>query len=153
MFRPAVLFLCVPFAAHAEIHSMTLRQAVSLALKQNPDIELARLDEENARRAVNIARAPFLPHVGVGSGLAYTNGFPMSVDGSAPSIVQARATQYLFNRQQSYVVAQAKETARGAGMSVAAKREEVAYRTASLYLDAERAARVGTLARRDLESL
>src|SRR5262249_62184990 len=107
----------------------------------------------SGRWAVGGARGPFARGVRVGGGVAYSSGFPMSIEGSAPSIVQAKATQYLFNRQQSFVVAQAKEDARGAGMSVAAKREEVAYRTASLYLDAERAARVGTLARRDLESL
>jgi outer membrane protein TolC len=38
-------------------------------------------------------------------------------------------------------------------LSVAGKRDEVAYRTASLYLDAERAARIGALARKDAESL
>jgi outer membrane protein TolC len=132
---------------------MTLRQAVALAVKQNPDIELARLDEETARRSVRIAKDPFTPHIVAGSGLAYTNGFPMSIDGAAPSIIQARATQYLFNRPQSYAVAQAKETARGAGIDAAGKRDEVAYRTTALYLDAERSARVGDLARKEVESL
>ena len=132
---------------------MTLRQAVSLAVQQNPDVALARLDEETARQAVRVARDPFVPRVTVGSGMAYSYGFPMSVEGSAPSIVQARASQFLFNRPQSYAVAQAKEEARGAGMGVAGKREEVAYRTASLYLDAERAGRAGELARKDAESL
>jgi outer membrane protein TolC len=89
----------------------------------------------------------------VGSGLAYSNGFPMSIEGSAPSIVQGRAIQDLFNRPQSFAVAQAKEDARGAALGVAEKRDEVAYRTASLYLDAERAARIGALARKDAESL
>jgi outer membrane protein TolC len=77
----------------------------------------------------------------------------MSIDGSAPSIVQAKATQYLFNRPQSYAIAQAKETARGAGFDVAGKRDEVAYRTTALYLDAERSARIGELARKEVESL
>lgn len=132
---------------------MTLRQAVGMAVKQNPDIALARLDEENARQAVRVAKDPFAPRVTVGSGLAYSNGFPMSIEGSAPSIVQAHASQYLFNRPQSFAVAQAKEDVRGAGIGVAGKRDEVAYRTAGLYLDAERAARVGELARKDAASL
>ena len=132
---------------------MTLREAVGRAVAQNADVTLARLDEVNARHAVQVAKDPFAPRVVVGSGLAYSNGFPMSIEGSAPSIVQAHATQYLFNRQQSYAVAQAKEQVRGAGFDVASKRDEVAYRTASLYLDAERAARVLTVARKDAESL
>jgi outer membrane protein TolC len=77
----------------------------------------------------------------------------MSVEGSAPSIVQANAIAYIFNRPQSYQVAQAKENARGATLTVAGKRDEVAWRVASLYLDAERAGRMGALARKDAESL
>ena len=80
---------------------MTLRQAVDLALRQNPDIALARLDEDKARQGIRIAHGPFIPRITVGSGLAYSDGFPMSIEGSAPSIVQAQAAQFLFNRQQS----------------------------------------------------
>lgn len=132
---------------------MTLRQAVGTALKQNPDIALARMDEERARQAVRVARDPFAPKLVVGSGLAYSDGFPMSIEGSAPSIFQANATQFLFNRPQSYLVAQTRENARTAQIGTASKQDEVAYRTASLYLDAERTARIGALARRDAESL
>ena len=132
---------------------MTLRQAVETALKQNPDLVLARLEEEKTRQAVRVARDPFVPKLVVGSGMAYTNGFPMSIEGSAPSIVQATATEYLFNRPQNYIVAQARENARSAQLGTAAKQEDVAYRTTSLYLDAERAARVGALARKDADSL
>src|SRR5947207_4925095 len=153
MSKAAALLFTLSACLHAEVHPMTLRQAVGQALKQNPDIALARLDEENARHGVRVARDPFMPRVTVGSGLAYTSGFPMSIEGSAPSIVQARASQYLFNRPQSYAVAQAKETARGAGYDAAAKRDEVAYRTAALYLDAERSARIGELARKEAEGL
>jgi outer membrane protein TolC len=153
MSKSAALILAFSACLRAEVHPMTLRQTVGLAVKQNPDIELARLDEEAARHGVRIARDPFTPRVTVGSGLAYTNGFPMSIDGSAPSVIQARASQYLFNRPQSYAIAQAKETARGAGIDAANKRDEVAYRTTALYLDAERSARIGELARKEMESL
>jgi outer membrane protein TolC len=132
---------------------MTLRQAVETALKQNPDIALARLDEAKARQGVLVAKDPFTPHLVIGSGLAYSNGFPMSIQGSAPSVVQANIVQDIFNRQQSLTVAQAKETARGAALDVAGKRDEVVFRTASLYLDAERAARLEEFARRESESL
>ncbi|MDR3698442.1 MAG: TolC family protein [Candidatus Sulfopaludibacter sp.] len=137
---------------HAEVHTFTLRQTVELAEKQNPDVALARLDEEKARAGVRVARDPFLPRLVVGSGLAYSNGFPMSIEGSAPSIVQANAIQDLFNRPQSMAVAQAKEEARGANVAVGAKQDEVAYRVASMYLDAERAMRVGDLARKAIAS-
>jgi outer membrane protein TolC len=137
----------------AEVHTLTLQQAVERALKENPDIALARLDEQKAVQAVRLARDPFTPRIGVGSGLAYSSGFPMSIEGSAPSIVQARATQDIFNRQQSYIVAAARENVRGAGIATASKRDEIAFRTASMFLDAQRAARLADMARKQVESL
>src|SRR5690348_9110571 len=101
MFKAGLLSLVLLSGLHAEVYRMTLRQAVETALKQNPDIALARMDEDRARQAVRMARDPFSPKLVVGSGLAYTNGFPMSLEGSAPSIFQANVTQYLFNRPQS----------------------------------------------------
>ena len=148
---PASVFLLGALLARAEDHTLTLRQAVDLATRQNPDLALARLDEVKARAAIRVARDPFMPRVTVGSGLAYSNGFPMSIEGAAPSVVQAAAQQYLFNRPQSYQVAQAKEDARGAAIAVAGKRDEVAFRSASLYLDAERATRIGALVRKSIE--
>src|SRR5437763_8766597 len=124
MCKPACLLVLSSSFLFAEVRPMTLRQAVETAMKQNPDLALARLDEQKARQGIRVARDPFTPRITVGSGLAYTQGFPMSIEGSAPSIVQARASQFLFNRQQSFAVAQAKEDARGAAVSVTAKRDE-----------------------------
>ena len=140
-------------AVRAEVHTLTLRQAVERALQQNPDLALARLDEQKAAQAVRLAKAPFTPTIGAGSGLAYTNGFPMSIDGAAPSIVQARAREDIFNRQQSYLAASARETTRGAGIATEAKRDEIAFRTTTMFLDGQRAARLAELARKQVESL
>jgi outer membrane protein TolC len=152
-FLPLLLPALIAAGLHGEIRTMTLRQAVGRALEQNPDIALARLDEQKAAQAVRLAKAPFSPTIGAGSGLAYSNGFPMSIDGAAPSIIQARARQFLFNRQQSYTVASARENARGAGIATSAKRDEIASRAASMFLDAQRAARLADLARKQVDSL
>jgi outer membrane protein len=137
----------------AEVHTLTLRQAVDRALQQSPEIAMARLDERKALEEVRVQKDPFTPRIVVGSGLAYTNGFPMSIEGAAPSVIQARASQYLFNRQQSYVIAQTKEEARTAGIATAATRDDVVFRTASLYIDTERATRAGEMARKEVEGL
>ena len=59
------LFLVAPFAygVHAEIHTLSLREAVDRALHQNPDIALARLDEQKAAQAARLAKAPFTPSI------------------------------------------------------------------------------------------
>jgi len=148
-----LLLASVAATARAEVHTLTLRQAVARALEQNPDIALARLDEQKAAQAVRLAKAPFTPTLAAGSGIAYTNGFPMSIDGAAPSIVQARARESLFNRQLSLTAAVARENARGTAISTGAKRNEIAFRTASLFLDAQRSARLADLARKQVDSL
>jgi len=137
----------------AATHNLTLSKCAEMALRQSPDIALARLEEQTAQEAVRIARDPFTPRITAGSGLAYSNGFPLSIEGSAPSVLRAQASQYLFNRRQSYIVAQARENARGAGLDTEVKRDEVIYRVATLFLDAERAGRVGALAHKELESM
>lgn len=50
------LFACV--CASAEVRTMTLRQALDLALQQSPDLMLARLDQAKARNQVTIAKDP-----------------------------------------------------------------------------------------------
>src|SRR5580658_1216427 len=97
----------------AETRTLTLRQALDLALQQNPDMVIARLDEQRSRDQVTINKDPFSPKVFAGSGAAWTYGFPTSIDGSAPSIVQAKTNMAIFDRPQTYLVAQAKEALRG----------------------------------------
>jgi outer membrane protein len=152
MSKAALFALAFACSLRAEIHSLTLRQAVELALKQNPDVALARLDEEKSRQGVRLAHGPFTPRVTAGSGLAYSDGFPVSIAGSAPSVAQAVTTLDIFNRQQSLAVAQAKEDARGSAFATANRRDDAAYRVAALFLDAERAARLVELAGKDIEN-
>lgn len=133
-------------ALSAEVHRLTLQQALERALEQSPEVALARLEETKAEQAVRLARDRFIPKVYAGSGLAYSSGFPMSIEGATPSILQAGSTADMFNRSARYRVAAAQENRRGAALSTEAKREEVAFRTAELYLEAERAARVAQVA-------
>jgi outer membrane protein len=119
----------------AEVHTLTLSQALDLAAKQNPDVLLSRLDARRAEQGILIARDPFVPKVTAGSGLAYTYGYPSSIDGNAPSVIQARTTLALYNRPDDFLLAQARENARGALVDVQSKSEEVAFRVSTQYLD------------------
>ncbi len=114
---------------------------------------MARFDEMNAQEGVRVARDPFSPKLVMGSGLAYTNGFPMSIEGSAPSLFQVKAIQSLYNRPQSFLVAKAKVEAQSAGHAISMRREEALDRTMKLYLDADRAARNLTVVRGQIVSL
>lgn len=120
----------------AEVHSLTLQQALELAARQNPEVALARLDEQRAEQGVKVALDPFRPKVYGGSGLAYTYGYPNSIDGNAPSLIELKTDMAIFNRPKSYQVASARETARGSQFGAQAKAEDVAYQAADLFLTA-----------------
>ena len=59
--KAPVVFFLIAFSAAAEVRTLTLRDALDIALKQNPDVILARLDQQRARAQVTIARTPSFP--------------------------------------------------------------------------------------------
>jgi outer membrane protein len=146
------LFLLLPAVLCAEVHTLTLQEAVAVALKQNPDVLIARIDQQRAVLSAQVARDPFLPKVYAGSGLAYTYGYPLSIEGSAPSIVQVKGVMSLYNPAARFQVAQAKENVRTATLDEGAKRDEVMHRVAAAFLDAQYLGRSREAARNQLGS-
>ncbi len=151
--RIFVALLICTSCLFAETKTMTLREALNLALAQNPDLLIARLDQQKARAQVTLARDPFQPKVYAGSGAAWTSGFPASIDGSAPAIVQVKTQMALFDQPQRYQIAVANENLRGAEIDSTRRQDDVAYRVAALFLDAQRAARSVAAAQREIENL
>jgi outer membrane protein len=147
-----LLLIVATGACIAEVHSLTLRQAVDVAMKENADLALARLDEQKAQAAVRIANNPFVPKVFAGSGAAKTWGYPSSIEGAAPSIIQARTDMALFNKPLSYELAKARENARGAAISEQSKSDQITYQTASLFLDTQQMARIAESLKLEVES-
>jgi outer membrane protein len=153
MFRHTFVLLLSTAAAFAEIHSLSLRKAVEIALKENPDLMLSRLDEQKAQDSVRSAKDPFVPKLYAGSGLAKVWGYPSSIEGAAPSIIQTRTDMALFNRPKSYELARVRENARTASIVTQSKSDEIAYQTASLFLDAQQMMRSAQSLRPEMESL
>ena len=79
---------------------LPFRTAIELALKNSATSGIARADAQRAQANYLQARNLFLPQVTLGSGLAYSNGFPLSLEGSAPSIVNVVAQSTVFNPAQ-----------------------------------------------------
>ncbi len=122
--------------AQAAVHPLTLEQALELATRQNPDLTLARLDQQRAEAGITVARDPFRPKVYLGSGDAYIYGYPNTIEGSAPSLFQLQTTMSIYNRPKSYEIASARETARGLHAGAQSKAEDVGYQVADLFLTA-----------------
>jgi outer membrane protein len=88
-----LLSLCLP----AFSEEITLKRAVELALNHSTTMAVANADEKRAQQGYYEARNMYLPQMTLGSGIAYSNGFPLSIEGSAPSIININSSQYLFN--------------------------------------------------------
>src|SRR5262245_48631134 len=116
--KASVLLILFAAAASAEIHTLTLRQALDRALEQNPDVMLARIDEQKSRAQVSLTREPYSLKFGVGSGGAYTYGFPASINGNAPAIIQAQSRMTIYDRPLTFRVAQSNEASRGAAIDI-----------------------------------
>jgi outer membrane protein TolC len=144
--RRIFLFLSAAAAGFGEVRTVTLAQVLELAMTQSPEVVLARLDERRAAAGVQMARDPFFPKIFAGSGLAYSSGFPLSIEGSAPSILEARAIASVFNQPQKMMLEKAKVDQKTAGVAAAMRQEEVGYRAAVLYVEAGRLAAAGRAA-------
>lgn len=128
-----------------------MRQAVDLALQQNPELMATRLDEQKAVQSVRLAQDPFHLKLVAGSGAAYSSGYPLAIDGSPPSVFQSRAIQTFFNRPKTFQVAEARANQKTTLIDIDIKRDDIVFRTASLYLDAERVTEVNDVVQRQIK--
>ena len=120
---------------------LTLAEAVAMALQNNRDILLAQTAVSQADAEFKDARSVFRPQVFLGSGLAATLGFPLSIEGSAPSIFNISTSQSLYNPNLKNLERQAGQMRVAAGKSLEEKRDDIVAQTVLTYLDLDRSRR------------
>ena len=129
-----------------EIRALTFQEAVRLALSRSPEVLLAEAQALRAREGLRESRASNRLRVYAGTGLAYNNGFPLSIEGSAPSIFQVNASQPFFNRQISNLIREAEESDKAGRFGTESARNEMAARTATVYYRLYQARKIIALA-------
>jgi outer membrane protein TolC len=92
--------------AHGE--SVSLARAIRLALTHSTASIIAHTDVQRAFASFREARNSYVPQVIVASGLGWTYGYPLSIEGSAPALVNAVAQSTVFNPSQRQFVNAAK---------------------------------------------
>ena len=91
----AALLLLLPTSLLAQ--PVTLKHAVELALKHATAADIAAADEQRAFAAYRELRNNFIPQLTAGSGLGYSYGFPLSLEGAAPSLFNLTAQSPLYH--------------------------------------------------------
>jgi outer membrane protein len=136
----------------AESRTLTLQEAVRMALSRSPDILFAEAQAIRAREAVRETKSLNRPQVYTGTGLAYNNGYPLSMEGAAPSIVQFSASQSIFSKKNSNLIHEAEESGKASRLGAESARNELASRTALVYHQLHQSRKVTAIAadRREL---
>ncbi len=112
---------------------LTLREAVRLALARAPEVYLAQAEATRAGEALREIKSLNLPQVVTGTGLAYNNGFPLSIEGSAPSIIQLGFSQEVLSKKNKNLIHEAEEGSIASRAGTDSARNGLAAKAALLY--------------------
>ena len=93
--RVGMLAALLPTMVAAE--PLSLKRVVELALTHSTTTAAAAADSQRAFASYREARNQYLPQLVAGSGLGYSHGFPLTLEGSAPSIINLTSQSALFN--------------------------------------------------------
>jgi outer membrane protein len=117
------------------LRKLTLKEAVTLAVANSRDLALARLQYGVMQRQIGVAKSVFLPNLYTGTGVAYTNGFPLLQGGGAPAVFTLSYTQQIFNPPMKGEQRAAEQRAEEQRLSTDDVRDAVMSRAALDYLE------------------
>ncbi len=134
--------LCVaPASCRADdtppVEPLPFSQALDLALQHSGTMGIAALNQWRSEKAYQELRNNYIPQLTVGSGLGYAYGFPLTLEGTAPSLANFTSTQALFNPPLKQFIRAAKIDWKATSQDVQDKRNAVILDTALTYAQLE----------------
>ncbi len=112
---------------------LSFRKAMELSLEHSGVMGIATIGQLRARKVYEETRANYIPQITVGSGLGYSYGFPLTLEGSAPSVVNFNSTQSLLNPALQQFLKAAKIEWKATSIDVQDKRNAVILDAALCY--------------------
>jgi outer membrane protein len=105
--------------------SLPLKRVVELALSHSTVTAATAADEQRAFASYHEARNQYIPQMIVGAGLGASWGFPLSLEGSAPSIFNLNSQSALFNPSLRQFVKAAREEWQASSIQAKDQRNQV----------------------------
>jgi outer membrane protein TolC len=130
-----VFLLSLPLNAE----QLQFHRAVDLALQHSGVMAMAAADQARAWQGYMEARNVFIPNLVLGSGLGYSYGYPMSIEGSAPTVFNINTQSFLINPAQREFMKAAKTDWMAASTSKEDKRAQVILDTALTWTELDKA--------------
>jgi outer membrane protein TolC len=132
-FLPGFSFALISTLVAAE--SVPLQRVVELALSHSTTTAISGAEEQRAFASYHEVRDHYLPSLTVGSGLGATWGYPLSLEGSAPSIVNTTAQSALINPALREFVREARSEWQASGIHSKDQRDQVILETVLNYAE------------------
>ena len=123
----------IALAADPPAAPVSFRNAIQLALQHSGVMGIAAINQWRAQEVYKEARANYIPQITIGSGLGYSYGFPLTLEGSAPSVVNFNSVQSLFNLSLQQYIKAAKIDWKATSLDTQDKRDAVILDTALTY--------------------
>ncbi len=101
-----IAMLTITPAAHAE--PLSLERAIQLALSHSTGPAIAQADLQRTFASYLELRNSYLPQITAGSGLGWTYGYPLSIEGSPPALLDVVAQSTVFNPAQRQLLGASK---------------------------------------------
>jgi outer membrane protein TolC len=117
---------------------VSFRKAVELALSQSTEIALSSADETRAYQTYREAHNSYVPKVAIGSDIGYAYGFPLSLEGSAPTLFNVNAQSPVWNSAQKDFTRATKTDWSATKAQVKDQRTQIVMDTALTYLELNR---------------
>ena len=96
------------FTTRGQAEPLPLDRAIRLALAHSTTSVIADAEVQRAFASYREIRNNFVPQLFVGSGVGWTYGYPLSIEGSAPALANVVAQSALFNPAQRQFLGAAK---------------------------------------------
>src|SRR5215472_6083913 len=129
---PAIVFAQDSSAGQSK--PLAFRTAIDLALKNSASTAVSQADLQRAQATVKQSRDAFKPQTVFGAGIGASYGFPLSLEGAAPSIFNVNFQGDLWNpAQHSYIKAAHSDVAATTAQN-ADRRSEVIMEAAVDYI-------------------
>ncbi len=131
-----ITFFVLTSFAFAE--QLPFPRAIQLALTHSPAMGIATADQVKAQQAYLETRNGYLPNVVVGSGIGYSYGYPLSLEGSAPSIFNVNYQSTVLNFALREFTKSAKLEWSAASKNTEDQRKDVILDAALTYLQLDK---------------
>src|SRR6202158_4426189 len=112
---------------------VSLKRVVELALTHATGAAIAAADEKRASAGYQELRNNYIPQLATGAGLGYSFGFPLALEGSAPSLFNITAQSALLNPSLRSFIHAAQADSKMASLNTKDQRDAIIHDAAQSY--------------------